>query len=133
MTGDTGGLSCPIPTSPRGYLCLSHETNFGASPLLSLRLWACLLQHTSRFRCFFLVVLRYNWHTGLCKFVCLLLTSPRDMLIDLRESGREGETDGEKHRCKRETSVGCLPDVPCPGTKPTTQPGALTGGQTCDL
>ena len=25
-----------------------------------------------------------------------------------RERGREGEREGEKHQCKRETSIGCL-------------------------
>ena len=37
-------------------------------------------------------------------FVCLFCffkTSWKDMLIDFRETGRQGEKDGEKHRCER--------------------------------
>ena len=30
------------------------------------------------------------------------------MLIDFRKRGREGEREGEKHRCERETSINCL-------------------------
>ena len=47
------------------------------------------------------------------------------MFIDLRETGREKEREGEgereKHweRCERETSMGCLLDTPWPGIEPT--------------
>ena len=54
------------------------------------------------------------------------------MLIDYRERGREGEREGENHRCERETSISFLSSVPSkapnpqprrvpwPGTKPVT-------------
>ena len=34
------------------------------------------------------------------------------MLIDFRERGREGEREGEKHGCVRQTSFDCLSHVP---------------------
>ena len=44
-----------------------------------------------------------------------------------REGGREGERDGEKHLCERETLVGCLSFLPWPpGIKPAVQACALT-------
>ena len=55
------------------------------------------------------------------------------MLIDLREKGWEGEEEGEKHQCERETSVGCLLHVSLPGIKPATQIYAQTGNETYDL
>ena len=51
----------------------------------------------------------------------------------LRERGREGEREGEKHQCEREILIGCLSDVPQLGTQPTTQACALTRNQTKDL
>ena len=48
--------------------------------------------------------------------VCMYLSLPKDMTIDFRERRREGE----KHRCEKETSVGCLLYMPQLGTKPTT-------------
>ena len=51
------------------------------------------------------------------------------MLIDFKE--REGER--ERHRCEKETSIGCLSYVPQPGTEPATQARALTGNRTLDL
>ena len=50
-----------------------------------------------------------------------------------RERGREGEREGEKHRCERETYIGCLSYAPQPGTKPATQACALIENQTSDL
>lgn len=32
----------------------------------------------------------------------------QDMLVAFRERGREVESMGEKHRCDRETLIGCL-------------------------
>ena len=49
-----------------------------------------------------------------------------------RERGREGEREGEKHRCEREMSIGCLLCTPQPGTKPATQACALTENWTGD-
>ena len=46
---------------------------------------------------------------------------------DSRKRGREGEREGEKHRCERETLIGCLLHVPQLGTKLATQVWALTG------
>ena len=34
------------------------------------------------------------------------------MLIDFRERGREGEKEGEKHRCEREALTDCLSFCP---------------------
>ena len=41
--------------------------------------------------------------------------------------------DGEKHRCERDTLIGCLSYVPQLGTKPSTQVCTLTRNQTGDL
>ena len=49
------------------------------------------------------------------------------------ERGREGEREGEKHQCVRETSVGCLSSTPGLGTKPATQALALTWNRTGDI
>ena len=49
------------------------------------------------------------------------------MLTDFR-GGREGEREGERHRCEREALVSAQP-----GTKPATQACAVTGDQTWDL
>ena len=38
------------------------------------------------------------------------------MIIDFREQGREDEREGEKHRCERETLIGCLSYPPYWGT-----------------
>ena len=50
------------------------------------------------------------------------LSSSENMLINFRGRGREGEREGEKHRCERETSISATLYMPQPGTKPTTQP-----------
>ena len=51
------------------------------------------------------------------------------MLIDFRErergergggEEREGEGEGGRERCKRETSIGCLSYMLQPGTEPAT-------------
>ena len=55
------------------------------------------------------------------------------MLIDVRERGREGEREAEKHQCKRETSVGCLSYAPRWGTEPTIWTCVLTGNPTHHL
>ena len=47
--------------------------------------------------------------------------------------GREGEREGDKHRCERETSIVCFSRTPQPETRPTTQEGAPTGNRTGDL
>ena len=44
--------------------------------------------------------------------------SLEDMFTDFRERGRERER--EKHRCERETSIGCLPFVFQLGIEPTS-------------
>ena len=46
--------------------------------------------------------------------------------FNFRERVREGEKEGEKHLCERETSIGSLPYTP-QGTEPVTQACALTG------
>ena len=55
-----------------------------------------------------------------------LKSSTEDIQI-LRERGREGEREGEKHPGEKETLIGCLLSAPQPGTEPTTQAYALTG------
>ena len=49
------------------------------------------------------------------------------------ERGREGEREGEKYQCERETLTGCLFHAPHPGAEPTTRACALTGNQTSDI
>ena len=46
---------------------------------------------------------------------------------------REGESEGEKHQCQRETWIHCLSYMPQPQTKRTTQACALTRNRTGDL
>ena len=36
-------------------------------------------------------------------FVIFKKSPPEDMLIDFKERGREGQRQGEKHQCERET------------------------------
>ena len=50
-----------------------------------------------------------------------------------REMGREGEREGEKDQCVRETSIGCLLHAPKWGLGPTTQARALTRNWTGDV
>ena len=47
-----------------------------------------------------------------------------------KEKGKEGEKEGERHQCEKETSIGCLSDAPQPVIEPTTPECALTGNQT---
>ena len=55
------------------------------------------------------------------------------ILFILKEGGREGDREGEKHWCVR-TSVGCLPHVlPDQGPSPQPQACVLTGNWTDDL
>nr|KAF6277381.1 hypothetical protein mMyoMyo1_010250 [Myotis myotis] len=42
--------------------------------------------------------------------------------IDFRQSGREGERQREKHRCERDTLIGCLPHAPRKGLGLKLQP-----------
>ena len=49
----------------------------------------------------------------------------RFYLFIFRKKGREGEGEGEKHRCGRDTLIGCLLHAP--------KARALTGNQTGDL
>ena len=53
--------------------------------------------------------------------------------IDSGERGREGEREGKKHRCERETAIGYLLHSLQLGTKPATQAWALMRNRTCDL
>ena len=69
-------------------------------------------KRTIFFSCFFFFLRQF--------FFCLFL-------FDFREHGKEGEREGGKHQCERETSIGCLWQAPC-------NPGiALTRNQTGDL
>ena len=60
-------------------------------------------------------------------FCYCFLSSPKDMLIDFREGGREEKKDGVKHQCERETLIGCLLHTSLQRTEPSTQVCALTG------
>ena len=51
----------------------------------------------------------------------------------IRGRVREGEREGRKHQCQRETSTACLPYAPWQGTEPVTQLCALTRNRTGDL
>ena len=42
------------------------------------------------------------------------------------EKGSEGEREGEKHQCDRETLISCLSYEPQLGTEPATQACVLT-------
>ena len=57
---------------------------------------------------------------------------PHLWLTDFKERRREGEREGEKHQCERETPIGCLSFALQPGTEPVTQACALTGNRTPD-
>ena len=59
-------------------------------------------------------------HWNLFTFYFLFLK----ILFIFRESGREGERDGEKHQCM------VVPNTPPTGTWPATQASALTGNPT---
>ena len=48
------------------------------------------------------------------------------------EGGERREKESEKHRCERETSIGCIPYAP-QGTDPATQACALSGNRTGEL
>ena len=67
----------------------------------------------------------------LSKLFTLSFFFPKILFI-FRERGREGEREGEKHWCVRETSISCLSHAQ-PRTWPATQVCALTGNQTSDL
>ena len=42
------------------------------------------------------------------------------MLIDFTERGKEGEREGEKYHCERETWIVCFSHMSRPEVKPTT-------------
>ena len=50
-----------------------------------------------------------------------VLSLPDYMLTDFRKRGREGEREGKKHRCERETSsfIGLVFYILQPGIEPT--------------
>ena len=50
-----------------------------------------------------------------------------------RARGREGDREGEKRRCVRETLISCPSRAPHPGSECATQACALTGNRTSDL
>ena len=48
-------------------------------------------------------------------YICIYVYikfSPEDILIDVKERRREGEREGEKHQCERETLINCLLHAP---------------------
>ena len=54
-------------------------------------------------------------------------------LFIFRGKGKEGEREGEKHWCERDSSVSCLSYAPQLGTEHPIQASALTRNQTGDL
>ena len=64
-------------------------------------------------------------HQGiLCNFSYVFFTFLKFYSFILRESRREGEGEGEKHKCVRDTRIGCLLHAPYwgPGLKPRHVP-----------
>ena len=49
-------------------------------------------------------------------------------LFVFRERGRDGEREGEKHQCERETSIICLLYGPCPDWELNQPPLTLRDG-----
>ena len=67
-----------------------------------------------------------------CKIINVYCFFLRFFKFILRETGREGEKEGKKHQCARETSICCLSHVPWLGTNFATQSCALTRNHTSD-
>ena len=84
------------------------------------------------FACQFVGILKYililNTISGGCVGNTFLFTVAwfftslfkRFYLFIFNERRMEGEREGEKHRCKKETSIGCLSHAPWWGTTPET-------------
>ena len=49
---------------------------------------------------------------------CIFYLFIRFYLFAFRESSREGESEGEKHECVRDTVIGCLSHAPYWGSGP---------------
>lgn len=63
-----------------------------------------------------------------------IYSSPKDMLKERKlGEGLERERGREKHRCEKETLVGCLLYMSQPRMEPTTQVCAMTRIRTSDL
>ena len=56
--------------------------------------------------------------------VIIIILKRFTYLFSFRERGREGEREGEKHRCARDTSISCLSHAPDwdPGPQPRHVP-----------
>ena len=75
--------------------------------------------------------LSYNWWkcSWVKKHVFFFIPTQGHAHWPQRE-GREGEREGEKHPCKRETSPGCLvASQTCPDPGPNLQPRDVSGQQ----
>ena len=57
--------------------------------------------------------------------LAITVISENDFII-FRAGGREGEREGEKHQCVRDTAIGCLSHTPKLEIWPTAQACALT-------
>ena len=66
-------------------------------------------------------------------FISLLLFLFIYLFIFILERGGGGGRKRERKTLTWETSIGCLPNTPWPGTKPATQACALTRNRTGDL
>ena len=92
------------------------------SPFSSSSLWAELQSH----------------HRGACeqdgRNDCIYLFKKIIFIYLFLERGREGEREGEKHQCVRETSIDRMPlACPQPGTWPRPLACALTGNEIGNL
>ena len=70
---------------------------------------------------FYFYILLMNWHLYLYEefFCCCCQSTPKAMLIDFREKRREGEREGKRDRCERETSL--VASRTCPNWGPNQQ------------
>ena len=91
---------------------IPNETTFLFTWLLTILVFSSSSVYSSHLNIFplscsfYLIVLKY--------FV-------RFHLFIFRERRREGESEGEKHQCERETLMGCFPHISHPGTEPANQ------------
>lgn len=67
-----------------------------------------------------------------CSIVAKINGAPTKNLFLLILTWGHAEWENKTHWCERETLSGCLPFVPQPGIKSTTQVSTLNGNRTSD-